>query len=388
MQERGWESNAARIRDRNLKWDTVDSDVIVPGPFSMASTHSTEMSHSPSSTTSGKKNVLSASWREWLMHSSELEFMKRSNGSDWELGSGSFGTVYKAMRAGVQPVAVKVLRDPTEKQLSAFAREVSILQGLRDHNVVQFLGVCYSKGRVMLVTEFMQGGDLWNALATQKSGRLNWYARGRQIGLDVARGLVHLHSKNVVHLDLKSPNILLARDTTAKIADVGLARSVTSDVACLSQMTAMGTIAWAAPELLRNFRIGIEQHRAVTHKADVFSFGVVLWEVVTGEDPQHSSRNVKVPSECPKQVAELIAACVQDDPSKRPDMRSVYEALKFAANLPDPRPPEEQGIDRVGSAYTTSDTTSSTQTVDRSGTATVGPVSAPLLHSKSFGDDA
>lgn len=64
--------------------------------------------------------------------------------------------VYKAMRAGVQPVAVKVLRDPTEKQLSAFAREVSILQGLRDHNVVQFLGVCYSKGRVMLVTEFMQ----------------------------------------------------------------------------------------------------------------------------------------------------------------------------------------------------------------------------------------
>ena len=62
------------------------------------------------------------------------------------------------MRAGVQPVAVKVLRDPTEKQLSAFQREVSILQGLRDNNVVQFLGVCHSQGRVMLVTEFMQVG--------------------------------------------------------------------------------------------------------------------------------------------------------------------------------------------------------------------------------------
>ena len=160
-----------------------------------------------------------------------------------------------------------------------------------------------------------QGGDLWNALAHTKSGRLNWYARGRQIGLDVARGLVHLHSRNVVHLvrfwllmyptrqeplyvscllnlpinphylrlvwggspfrtvgdrlsftfrqcadayaarvaehaevklkswmrlqDLKSPNILLGKDTTAKIADVGLARSVTSDAACLSQMTAV-----------------------------------------------------------------------------------------------------------------------------------------------------
>ena len=64
--------------------------------------------------------------------------------------------VYKALRGGVQPVAVKVLRDPTEKQLSAFKREVALLQGLRDPHIVQFLGVCHARGRVMLVTEFMQ----------------------------------------------------------------------------------------------------------------------------------------------------------------------------------------------------------------------------------------
>lgn len=216
--------------------------------------------------------------------------------------------VYKALRGGVQPVAVKVLRDPTEKQLLAFRREVSLLQGLRDPHVVQFLGVCQAHGRVMLVTEFMQvphlagalapathgphqpppavmssaairtlrlhvhkridmpavhvlhmpphtgcgcesrparqmqlkhgpctsssqmrrqrafgpdgcgtdlqpliyshlmqGGDLWNALAHTKSGRLNWYARGRQIALDIARGLVHLHSSGVIHLVSPGP---------------------------------------------------------------------------------------------------------------------------------------------------------------------------------------
>lgn len=170
----------------------------------------------------------------------------------------------------------------------------------------------------MRLPSLLQGGDLWNALAHNKPGRLDWYSRGRQIALDVARGLVHLHSQNLVHLvskaldplsspeydksngpvadsdqlcmfwaarilamsrdvaclpthvdcwigiselicvlpalpiaheyvqDLKSPNILLGRDFTGKIADVGLARSVGSDAAGLSLMTA---VSFAAPRL-------------------------------------------------------------------------------------------------------------------------------------------
>ena len=77
--------------------------------------------------------------------------------------------------------------------------------------------------------------------------------RGKKIALDVARGLVHLHSRDIVHMDLKSPNILLGKDLTAKIADVGLARTVSNTS---NTMTAIGTMAWAAPELKRNFRIG------------------------------------------------------------------------------------------------------------------------------------
>ena len=117
--------------------------------------------------------------------------------------------------------------------------------------------------------------------------------RGKRIAIDVARGLVHLHSRSIVHMDLKSPNILLAKDFTAKIADVGLARSVSTNL--LTHMSSVGTIAWAAPELKTGFKVGqsaIGGH-AITAKVDVFSFGVVLWEIVTGEDPSKTARDVR-----------------------------------------------------------------------------------------------
>lgn len=99
--------------------------------------------------------------------------------------------------------------------------------------------------------------------------------RGRKIALDVARGLVHLHSREIVHMDLKSPNILLGKDMTAKIADVGLARSINNSQ--ITQMTSIGTMAWAAPELKRNFKIGRKDGpKSLTPAADVFRFDPYL----------------------------------------------------------------------------------------------------------------
>ncbi|KAK9796974.1 hypothetical protein WJX73_004151 [Symbiochloris irregularis] len=378
---KAWEANRSKVlKAKGARLGTVEGDLLASGAFTVLASHNTDGELLQADSAEGV-DLLDPSWAAFMLPASELEFVKGPDGSRLELGSGAFGTVYKALRNGVQPVAVKVLRNPTEKQLTAFRNEVSILQSLRDNNVVQFLGVCQSCGRIMLVTEFMQGGDLWNALAHTKPGRLDWYSRGRQIALDVARGLVHLHSQNLVHLDLKSPNILLGRDFTGKIADVGLARSVGSDAAGLSLMTAMGTMAWAAPELVSTFRIGALKvpKSAVTDKADVFSFGVVLWEILTGEDPSRTSRAVRVPSDCPQQVADLVTSCVAEDPQQRPEMRTVYEALKFAANLPDPRAPEDQTTDRVGSAYTSATDNSAPNSLSSSRQSSVNaPVSAPL----------
>lgn len=98
----------------------------------------------------------------------------------------------------------------------------------------------------------------------------------------------------------------------------------------------------------------------------------------------------RVPSECPKQVSELIAACVMEEPSKRPDMRAVYEALKFAANLPDPRPSEERGINRIASAFTSPEDDGARQPVadpGPQGTAAPAPASAPLYRPSALSAD-
>ena len=99
--------------------------------------------------------------------------------------------------------------------------------------------------------------------------------------MDVARGLHFLHSNRVVHLDLKSPNILLTRHGVAKIGDIGMARIRSAHTRTLhrSELGAIGTSAWAAPELI------VSETSRCTEKADVFSFGVVLWEVSSVDLP-------------------------------------------------------------------------------------------------------
>ena len=85
--------------------------------------------------------------------------------------------VYKANRFGVQPVAVKVLKEESKKQLDSFKREIVMLRSLRDNNVVMFLGACVQEGRMMLVTEYMPQGDLWNALNRTNTDKFTWYQR-------------------------------------------------------------------------------------------------------------------------------------------------------------------------------------------------------------------
>ena len=178
----------------------------------------------------------------------------------------------------------------------------------------------------MLVTEYLPRGDLWRALSKDAAHVFSWYRRGRAVALDVVRGLAFMHSKKVMHLDLKSANILLGRDGTAKVADVGLAKILTRDATHVSME---GTFDWAAPEVLSG--------QDVSEKADIYSLSVVLWEVVTGERPHmRQMRPVRVPDECPAEVAAVIADCRSLDPSTRPTAKDVYERLASAPTVPPP----------------------------------------------------
>lgn len=186
-------------------------------------------------------------WTDGRISPDEISIVLRPDGSPWLLGSGAYGAVYKALRDGVHPVAVKVIGGmEAGRRRDEFIREVTLLRSCRDRNIVQFIGACIRDDEAMLVTEFMDLGDLWRA-ATLRNPRgeriFGWYGRGRKVLLDVARGLHFLHSRSIVHLDLKSANILLARDGTAKVADVGFARVISKSY-LPSSVSGLGTFAW------------------------------------------------------------------------------------------------------------------------------------------------
>ena len=171
-------------------------------------------------------------------------------------GPGSSGQPLASSGAAT-PAGGRSARRATD-QLEDLAREILVLRACHDRNIVAFVGASLQAGHAVLVTEYMPNGDLLGAIESDTFGRFAWARRAgpggrpvpgtgmnRRIALDVARGLHFLHSRRVVHLDLKSANVLLARDWTAKVADVGMSKILRTRF--LSSLIGVGTFAWAAP---------------------------------------------------------------------------------------------------------------------------------------------
>ncbi|KAK9785595.1 hypothetical protein WJX73_001741 [Symbiochloris irregularis] len=215
----------------------------------------------------------------WIIPPEDLHY-KMSNGTPVLLGKGGFGSVY-----------------------------LGVLN--------QFLGVCVQGSQLCLVMQHMSGGDLWSKLENDETGEYQWYRKGRGIALDVAKGLVFLHSKRIAHLDLKTPNILLSNSDEAKISDVGLGKLISGPGMIATQA---GSFYWASPEQLLG--------QATTTMSDMFSMGTVLWEICTGEQPrQRRLRQLRVPEEAPQAVADLIQRCFVLEPSDRPTAVALHNTI-------------------------------------------------------------
>ncbi|GLD94656.1 hypothetical protein PINS_up003280 [Pythium insidiosum] len=191
------------------------------------------------------------------------------------LGEGAFGKVYEGKLRG-KSVAVKVLvcQDLRSDILKEFQGEVEIMTMLRHPNICRLLGVCMDPPNRALIVELMQRGSLWGVLRTHRK-TLTLDMRARFI-YDTAKGMSYLHhfDRPILHRDLKSPNLLVDKNYNIKLSDFGLARVK----AHVQTMTGnCGTVQWMAPEVLGN--------QKYTEKADVFSFGIVIWEIMTGECP-------------------------------------------------------------------------------------------------------
>eukprot|EP00884_Botryococcus_braunii_P017386 jgi/Botrbrau1/4330/Bobra.0232s0020.2 len=234
------------------------------------------------------------------------------------VGCASKSNVIKGVRDGLHDVALKISFCKLDTTSEAFAKEVALLKSCRNSNIVQFFGVCLVDDCVWLVMEYMAGGNLYNFLLNSRGW--HWNQRAALMALDIARGVAYLHSQSVIHLDLKSANVLLTNDGRAKIADVGLAHMMKENRTHASNL-GMGTFAWMAPEVILHGRAG--------YSADVFSLGVILWELVTGEVPERGRmRELRSPEDCPEAVATLIGQCMLSDTRQRPTAKSVAVQLR------------------------------------------------------------
>uniref|UniRef100_A0A7N0ZWQ7 non-specific serine/threonine protein kinase n=1 Tax=Kalanchoe fedtschenkoi TaxID=63787 RepID=A0A7N0ZWQ7_KALFE len=202
-----------------------------------------------------------------------------------KIGQGSYAVVYRGIWNG-SDVAIKVFvgNDQLEETLPDYRKEINIMRRLRHPNVLLFMGAVYSKERLAIITEYMPRGSLFKTL--HKNSQMMDIKRRLRMALDVAKGMNYLHRLNppIVHRDLKTSNLLVDRNWTVKVGDFGLSRLKNSTF--LTAKSGRGTPQWMAPEVLRN--------EPSNEKSDVFSFGVILWELVTESVPWSELNSLQV----------------------------------------------------------------------------------------------
>lgn len=293
----------------------------------------------------------------------ELKTATRNFRSDTVLGEGGFGKVYKAwldeksnsnsnFNSKHNVIAVKKLNSESMQGLEEWQAEVDFLGRLSHPNLVKLLGYCYEGTELLLVYEFMQKGSLENHLFGRGSTvqPLPWDIR-LKILIGAARGLAFLHTseKQVIYRDFKASNILLDGSYNAKISDFGLAKIGPSASQSHVTTRVMGTYGYAAPEYVSTGHLYV--------KSDVYGFGIVLVEMLTGlraldtgrPAAQHNLsdwvkpyladrrklKNImdsrlegRYPSKAAVQIAQLALTCLGPEPKTRPSMEKVVEKLE------------------------------------------------------------
>ncbi|XP_073430367.1 RAF proto-oncogene serine/threonine-protein kinase isoform X2 [Dendrobates tinctorius] len=267
----------------------------------------------------------------WEIEASEVMLSSR-------IGSGSFGTVYKGKWHG--DVAVKILKvtDPTPEQLQAFRNEVAVLRKTRHVNILLFMGYM-TKENLAIVTQWCEGSSLYKHLHVQETKFQMFQLI--DIARQTAQGMDYLHAKNIIHRDMKSNNIFLHEGLTVKIGDFGLAtvKSRWSGSQQVEQPT--GSILWMAPEVIR-----MQDNNPFSFQSDVYSYGIVLYELMTGELPYSHIRDrdqiiflvgrgclvpdlSKLYKNCPKAMKRLVADCMQKVKEERPLFPQILASIEL-----------------------------------------------------------
>ena len=274
------------------------------------------------------------------------------------IGGGGMADVYRAKdRLLNRPVAVKILHEAFKQDkefIDKFQREAQAAARLSHPNIVNIYDVGVADGDHYIVMEYVPGRTLKDRI--RQEGHLS-VSESLRVAREIAEALAHAHANNLVHCDIKPHNILMMNDQTAKVADFGIARAVTESTMTYSG-NVIGSVHYFSPEQAKGTMI--------TPKSDVYSLGVVLYEMLTGENPvsiamkhlQDEPTPVRrIDPDIPPVVEALVSRMMAKDPAMRPSSEEVAHEVEQAkammnGNAPAaaPDPYATQVLPRVGTA--------------------------------------
>uniref|UniRef100_A0A0N5AQD9 Protein kinase domain-containing protein n=1 Tax=Syphacia muris TaxID=451379 RepID=A0A0N5AQD9_9BILA len=243
------------------------------------------------------------------------------------LGTGAYGSVYRGIWKNCsKEVAVAI------KKVFMLEKEADILSKVRHRNIIQFFGVSHTSLDFFIVTEFAENGSLYDYVHKDCSNEIE-FDQVLTWAIQIAQGVSYLHyeaPETIIHRDLKSKNVVLTSELVCKLCDFGTSKNLTHSCTAPSWG---GTAAWMSPEI-------INQKEGITTATDVWSYGVVLWEMIAREIPYkgltefsiysmiaQQGVTLVIPEECPLALSELMKNCWKVNPKDRYDMKQVLSAL-------------------------------------------------------------